>query len=81
MAKPFNDKKLGLGEPLARKLRDFCAANYRASALDVIREALDEHIERRLQNPEMKARYEHARRVRLELPEKVVTLVKKKEQP
>jgi hypothetical protein len=81
MAKPFNDKKFGIGEPLATKLRDFCAANYKAPALDVIREALEEHIERRLQNPEMRQRYEKARRTRLALPEKIVNLVKKSEAP
>ena len=77
MAKPYNDRKLGLGEPLATKLRDFCAANYRASVLDVIREALDEHIERRLEEPAMRERYEKARKDRLGLPEKIARLVKK----
>ncbi len=79
MAKPYNDKKLGLGEPLASKLRDFCAANYKASALDVIREALEDHIERRLQNPEMRERYEQKRRERLALPEKIVKLASSKD--
>lgn len=79
MAKPYNDKKLGLGEPLASKLRDFCAANYRAAALDVIRDAVEEHINRRLENPEMRERYEAARRKRLNLPDKVVHLASKKD--
>ncbi len=77
MAKPYNDKKIGLGDPLASKLRDFCDANYRAAALNVIREAVEEHINRRLENPEMRERYEAARRKRLKLPEQVVQLVTK----
>jgi hypothetical protein len=79
MAKAFNDKKYGLGPPLAGILRDFCEANYRAPALEVIREALDEHIHRRLENPEMRERYEAARRKRLEIPLQVVKLVPKNE--
>ena len=74
MAKPYNDAKLGLGEPMASILKDFCAANYKAAALDVIREAVQEHIERRLKNPEMRERYEKARKVRLGLTDKVVRL-------
>lgn len=77
MAKPYNDKKLQLGEPLATRLKDFCAANYNCSALDVIREAVDEHINRRLENPEMAERMETARKKRLGLPNTVVELVKK----
>ena len=77
MPKPYNDKKLQLGEPLATKLRDFCAANYNCSALDVIREALKEHIERRLENPEMAERLETARKRRVGVPDTVVQLDKK----
>lgn len=77
MAKPYNDKKLQLGEPLATRLKDFCAANYNCSALDVIREAVGEHINRRLQNPEMAERMEAARKTRLGLPNTVVELVRK----
>ena len=55
-------------------LKDFCAANYKAAALDVIREAVQEHIERRLENLEMRERYEKARKKRLALGEKVVRL-------
>lgn len=77
MAKPYNDAKLKLGEPLATVLRDFCAANYKAAVLDVIREALQEHIDRRLSNPEMKERYERARRQRLGTKDAVVQLVSK----
>jgi hypothetical protein len=77
MPKPYNDKKLQLGEPLATKLRDFCAANYNCSVLDVIREAVEEHIKRRLDNPEMAERVDVARKKRLGLPETVVRLMKK----
>jgi hypothetical protein len=75
MPKPFNDRKIGLGEPVATKLRDFCAANYKAAALDVIREAVEEHINRRLENPEMKERYEAARRKRLSIREQIMQLI------
>ncbi len=81
MPKPYTDKKVQLGEPLATKLRDFCAANYNCSALDVIREAVGEHIKRRLENPEMVERFEIARRNRLGVPETVVHLVKKEQSP
>jgi len=77
MAKPYNDKKLQLGEPLATRLKDYCAANYNCSALDVIREAVDEHINRRLENPEMAERMVAARKKRLGMPNTVVELVKK----
>lgn len=74
MAKPYNDKKLQLGEPVASMLRDFCAANYNAPALNVIREAVKEHIERRLEEPRMKERYDAKRRQRLGLDQKIVRL-------
>ena len=74
MAKPYNDAKLGLGEPVASTLKDFCAANYNAPALNVIREAVQEHIERRLENHELRDRYERAKRERLGLADKVVRL-------
>jgi hypothetical protein len=77
MAKAYTDKKLQLGEPLATRLRDFCAANYNCSALDVVREAVEGHIKSRLENPEMAARVEAARRKRLGVPETIVQFVKK----
>lgn len=77
MAKPYDDKKLQLGEPYASMLRDFCAANYGAPALNVIREAVKEHIERRLEEPGMKSRYEAARRERLGIDKSVVRLAPK----
>jgi hypothetical protein len=81
MAKPYNDKKLRLGEPLATMLRDFCTANYNGTALDVIREAVREHIERRIKETVMGERYEKARRERLGLPEKIAQLVKNGKKP
>ncbi len=77
MAKPYNDKKLQLGEPYASMLQDFCTANYGAPALNIIREALKEHIERRLEKPELKERFESARRERPNVPKKNVRLIQK----
>ncbi len=77
MAKPYNDKKLGLGEPTASMLKDFCAANYGAPAINIIRDAVQGHIENRLENSEMKERYESARKERLGITEKIVQLVDK----
>jgi hypothetical protein len=74
MAKLYNDKKFQLGEPVATMLRDFLAANYNAPALELIREAVKEHIEARLENPEIRARYDRARKKRLGISEAVVSL-------
>lgn len=60
MAKPYNDKKFQLGEPLATRLRAFCGASYNCPAIDVIREAVEEHLNRRLKEPEMLERYRKA---------------------
>ncbi len=79
MTQKFNDRKYKLGEPLATMLKDFCAANYNAPALAVIREALRDHIEQRLENPDMKRRYDRARKRRLGLDETVVKMVRKDE--
>lgn len=65
MTAKFKDGRLKLGEDLAILLTDFCAANYGAPTMGVVREAVYEHIMRRLENPEMKARYEKARSERL----------------
>jgi len=46
--------RLAFDEPLASDFLDFRAANYKASEMEVIREALREHIDRRLQETEMK---------------------------
>ena len=80
MAKSYTDKKFNLGEPLASMVKDFCAANYNAAVLDLVRTALKEHIEERLKEPGMRARYEKARRERLELPDRIAQLVKKGDQ-
>lgn len=70
MARKLGDAKLQLGEPLASKLVDFCAANYNAPALEVIRRALDEHIEGRLSHePALRALYDEARKKRLQKPD------------
>jgi aminoglycoside/choline kinase family phosphotransferase len=72
------DAKLQLGEPWAGKLADFCAAHYGAPAKDVIRAALDAFIDTALEKePEMKKRYEAARRQRLESKGSIVAIVKK----
>jgi hypothetical protein len=57
--------RLELGEPWASDLTDFCAANYGGSKTEVIREAIDEHIQRRLQEPGMKVRFDKERQKRL----------------
>jgi hypothetical protein len=57
--------RLDLGEPWESDLTDFCAANYDGSKTEVVREALEEHIGRRLQEPEMRARFDRERRKRL----------------
>ncbi|MEQ9489695.1 MAG: hypothetical protein RIM72_11965 [Alphaproteobacteria bacterium] len=79
MAKPYNDKKFQLGEPLASKLKDFCAANYNCAAVDVIRDALNEHIDRRLQSHDMRRRFIDARNERLSKGDNVVSLSEDKD--
>lgn len=64
MPKPSKDARLKLGEPWAGKLKDFCVANYNCPQIEVIREALDEHIDRRLEEPGMRKRFEAARKRR-----------------
>jgi hypothetical protein len=66
----------GLGEPIQGMLSDFCTAHYGASERDVIRAALDEFITQRLDlEPEMRKRFDDARKKRLGLGETVVKLV------
>ena len=68
--------RLGLGEPIQGQLADFCAAHYNASERDVIRTALEAFISQRLEaEPEMRKRFDEARRKRLGLGETVVKLV------
>ena len=59
--------RLVLGEPLWSDLIDFCKASYDLPKTRVVRQALREHIDRSLsENPSLRARYETARRDRLE---------------
>ena len=57
--------RLKLPEPLASDLLDFRAANYQAQEQEIVQEALREHLDRRLAEPEMKKRFEQARALRL----------------
>ncbi len=57
--------RLGFDEPLASDFLDFRPANYNAPEMEVIREGLREHIDRRLQEPEMRKRFDEIRRKRL----------------
>jgi hypothetical protein len=57
--------RLDLGDPWEDDLTDFCAANYNGSKTEVIREALEEHLARRLLEPVMKARFDRERNKRL----------------
>ena len=66
MAEESKALRLVLGEPWESKLADFCAAHYGAPQTNVIRHALDAFIGQRLKaEPEVKKRYEDARRKRL----------------
>jgi Arc/MetJ-type ribon-helix-helix transcriptional regulator len=56
---------LKLPEPLASDVEDFLAASYHGRESDLVHEALREHIDRRLEEPEMKRRFERARASRL----------------
>jgi hypothetical protein len=59
-------KRLAFPEPLASDFLDFRAANYNAAEMEVLREALRDHIDRRLDDePELRKRFEAARRKRL----------------
>ena len=68
--------RLKLPEPLASDLLDFRAANYRALESEVVQEALREHIDRRLAEPEMKRRFDRARAERLGRMKEPLKLVK-----
>jgi Arc/MetJ-type ribon-helix-helix transcriptional regulator len=57
--------RIDLGDELHTKLKDFCAAYYRANQSEVIREAVDWYIDLILsREPERRRRYEEARRER-----------------
>lgn len=62
--------------PLADDLIDFCAANYRAPEIEVIREALEAHIQERLKEPKMLERFKVARERRLRGQKKPLALVR-----
>ncbi len=54
------------GGALASDLQDFCAAHYNCPAVEVIREAVRQFIDARLEaEPEMCRRFEKARKDRL----------------
>ena len=76
MGKPSKGSRFGLGEPWQSQLADFCAAHYNAPERDIVRAALDHFIQTRLEaEPEMKKRYEEARKKRLGGLPSVVKLV------
>jgi hypothetical protein len=60
---------------LADDLADFCAANYRAPDIEVIREALETHIKERLKEPKMMERFQAARERRLRGEKKPLTVI------
>ena len=64
MPRAYKDSTLKLGEPIASKISDFLTANYKGDFNELVREAVDEHIERRLKEPAMKERFERERRKR-----------------
>lgn len=64
-----------VGGTLADDLVDFCAANYRAPEIEVIREALEAHIQERLKEPKMRERFNAARERRLRRQKKPLALV------
>jgi hypothetical protein len=64
MSRKGKGSRLKLGEPLATDFIDFRAANYNAQEIEVIREALREHIDQRLKERGAKKRFDLARRKR-----------------
>ena len=80
MSNPSKGARLGLGEPWQSMLSDFCAAHYNAPERDMIRAALDFFIQNRLEaEPEVKKRFDEARKKRLGLSDSVVRIVPKKD--
>lgn len=64
-----------LGEPVAGKLSDFCAANFNPPEIEVIRVALDQFIESELERNEgMRERYVAARKKRMDGDGKVAKI-------
>jgi hypothetical protein len=65
-----------LGEPWQTLLADFCAAHYNAPERDIIRAALDFFIKNRLDaEPEVRKRFEEAKRKRLGTPGEIVRVI------
>jgi hypothetical protein len=72
--------RLGLGEPWQSMLSDFCAAHYNAPERDIVRAALDFFVQNRLNaEPEVRKRFDEAKRKRLGLADSVVRIVPKGE--
>ena len=66
MPKPSKGSRLNLGEPWTSDLADFRAAHYGVAETDIIKAALDAFIKDRLAaEPEMRKRFEEARKKRL----------------
>lgn len=66
MPEPDGPKgRLKLPEPLASDVKDFLASNYRGEEAALVQEALREHIDRRLEEPETKRRFDRERESRL----------------
>jgi hypothetical protein len=64
-----------IGGTLEVDLLDFCAANYRAPEIEVIREAIEAHINERLKEPKIRERFDAARQRRLRGDKKPIKLV------
>jgi hypothetical protein len=76
MANKSKGSRFGLGEPWQGLLADFCAAHYNAPERDIIRAALDSFIQSQLNlEPEMKKRFEDARKKRLGQSGEIVRLI------
>jgi len=59
--------RAALGREIDELLADFCAANYGAYAVNVVREAVRDHIARRLaEEPDLRERFESAKQQRAE---------------
>ena len=72
--------RLGLDEPLASDLMDFCEAHRGAPEKRVVADALRAFIDERLSvEPELRKRFEEARRKRLGIKEDKIRLVPKPE--
>lgn len=66
MSKRSTGARFNLGEPWDGNLADFCEAHFKASATEVVRQALDHFFTVRFQEePAVKARVDEARRRRL----------------